>query len=121
MTALLIKLGVRFVVFALVFAFAARRSPNVRVKPAIALPLVGLVFALLNTGLYWVLKPVLHLASFGALWLALPFVLNGLFLWATRKLIRPLRIEGLMTMVWLSILLTAAHGLCWLVLDVLIS
>lgn len=120
MTELLIKLAVRFVVFAAVFAIAARRSPKVKVQPAIALPLVGLVFALLNTGLYWLLKPVLHLATFGALWLLVPFVLNGLFLWATQRLIRALRIKGATTMVWLAVLLTAAHGLCWLVLDVLI-
>lgn len=120
MTELLVKLAVRFGVFLLVFAFAAWRMPKVRIHPKIALPLVGLVFALLNTGLYWAFKPVLHLATLGALWLFIPFVLNGVFLWATEKLIRPLRIEGLFTMIKLAIILTAAHGACWLVLDKMI-
>src|SRR5688572_11799933 len=115
MTELLVKLAVRFGLFLLVFAFAAWKNPKVRIHPKIALPLVGLVFALLNTGLYWLLKPVLNLASLGALWLFVPFVLNGAFLWATQKLLRPLRIEGFLTTVWLAVLLTAAHGVCWLV------
>jgi hypothetical protein len=120
MTELLVKLAVRFGVFLAVFAFAAWKNPRVRIHPKIALPLVGLVFAILNTGLYWLFKPVLNLATLGALWLAVPFVLNYVFLWATERLIRPLRIEGFFTMVKLAILLTAAHGACWLVLDRLI-
>jgi uncharacterized membrane protein YvlD (DUF360 family) len=120
MSALLVKLAVRFAVFLGVFAFAAWKNPKVRVHPKIALPLVGLVFALLNTGLYWLLKPVLNLATLGALWLFLPFVINGAFLWATQKLIRPLRIEGFLTTVWLAVILTAAHGVCWVVLDKMI-
>ncbi len=120
MTELLVKLAVRIGVFLVVFAFVAWKSPKVRIHPKIALPLVALVFALLNTGLYWAFKPVLNLATLGALWLFIPFVLNGVFLWATEKLIRPLRIEGLFTMIKLAIILTAAHGACWLVLDKMI-
>jgi hypothetical protein len=117
MTPILVKLAVRFGVFLAVFAFAAWKHPKIRVQPKIALPLVGLVFALLNTGLYWVLKPVVHLATLGVAWLVVPFLLNGAFLWATQRLLRPLRIDGLRTMAWLAILLTAAHGLCWFALD----
>lgn len=120
MTELLVKLGVRFAVFLAVFALVAWRNPKVRIHPKLALPLVALVFAILNTGLYWLLKPVLNLATLGAVWLFLPFVLNGVFLWATEKLIRPLRIEGLFTMVKLAVILTAAHGALHLVLDKLI-
>lgn len=120
MTALLVKLAVRFVLFGAVFAFAAHKNPKIKIQPKLALPLVALVFALLNTGIYWLLKPVLNLATFGAAWLLIPFVLNGVFLWATRKLIRPLTIDGFFPMVWLSVLLTAAHGLTWLVLDLLV-
>lgn len=120
MTELLVKLAVRFGVFLAVFAFAAWKNPRIRIHPKIALPLVGLVFAILNTGLYWLFKPVLNLATLGVAWLAVPFVLNGLFLYATERLIRPLRIEGFFTMVKLAILLTAAHGACWLVLDKMI-
>jgi uncharacterized membrane protein YvlD (DUF360 family) len=120
MTELLVKLAVRFGVFLAVFALVAWKNPKVRIHPKIALPLVGLVFALLNTGLYWALKPILNLATLGAAWLFIPFVLNGVFLWATEKLIRPLRIEGFFTMIKLAIILTAAHGACWLVLDKMI-
>ena len=117
MTELLVKLAVRFGVFLLVFAFAAWKMEKVRIHPKIALPLVGLVFAILNVGLYWLLKPVLNIATLGAGWLVVPFVLNGAFLWATQKLLRPLRIEGFFTTIKLAVILTAAHGLCWLVLD----
>ena len=117
MTELLVKLAVRFGVFLLVFAFAAWKMPKVRIHPKVALPLVGLVFAILNVGLYWALKPVLNIATLGAAWLVVPFVLNGAFLWATQKLLRPLRIEGFFTTVKLAVILTAAHGACWLVLD----
>jgi uncharacterized membrane protein YvlD (DUF360 family) len=117
MTELLIKLAVRFGVFLLVFAFAAWKMPKVRIHPKFALPLVALVFAVLNVGLYWLLKPVLNLATLGAAWLFIPFVLNGTFLWATQKLLRPLRIEGFFTTLKLAVILTAAHGACWVVLD----
>jgi hypothetical protein len=117
MTELLVKLAVRFGVFLLVFAFAAWKMPKVRIHPKIALPLVGLVFAVLNVGLYWLFKPLLNVATFGAAWLVVPFVLNGAFLWGTEKLIRPLKIEGFFTTIKLAVVLTAAHGLCWLVLD----
>lgn len=120
MEALLVKLAVRFVVFGAVFAFAVKKNPKITVKPTIALPLVALVFALLNTGLYFVIKPVANIATLGAAWLILPFVVNGAFVWLTQKLIRPLRIDGLRPMIWLAVLLTAAHGLCWLVVDHLI-
>ena len=120
MTELLIKLAVRFGVFLLVFALAAWKMPKVRVHPKFALPLVALVFAVLNVGLYWLFKPVLNLATLGAAWLFIPFLLNGAFLWATQKLLRPLRIEGFFTTVKLAVILTAAHGACWLVLDKMI-
>ena len=53
MTVVVVKLLVRVAVFVLVFAVAARRHEKIQVQPKVALPLVGLVFALLNTGLYW--------------------------------------------------------------------
>ena len=65
MTELLIKLAVRFGVFLLVFALAAWKMPKVRIHPKFALPLVALVFAVLNVGLYWLFKPVLNLPHTG--------------------------------------------------------
>src|SRR5688572_21585386 len=119
MTWLLIKLGVRFVVFAGVFWFATFRNKKITVQPKIALPLVGLVFALLNTLLYWLFKPILNLATLWTLWFLVPLILNGLFLYATDRVLKPLKIDGIRPMIWLAVLLTAAHGALWLGLDVL--
>jgi uncharacterized membrane protein YvlD (DUF360 family) len=111
------KLAVRVVVFALSFAVAAARIRGVRVTPKLALPVVGLVFALLNTGLYWLLKPILNLATLGGLSLLAPFLLNVGFLWATDRLLRPLRISGMKPLIWLALLLTIVHGVLYLALD----
>ena len=120
MEALLVKLGARFVVFGVVFAFAVKKNPKITVKPKIALPLVALVFALLNTGLYFLFSKVLNVATLGMASLVVPFLLNGAFLWGTQKILRPLRIEGWRPTIWLAVLLTAAHGLTWLIVDQLI-
>ena len=64
--AILIKLGVRLVVFTGVFWFAAKKNEKVIFEKKWAPPLVALVFAILNTGLYWMLKPILNLATMGA-------------------------------------------------------
>ncbi len=121
MIALAIKLGVRFLVFGAVFGFAVWKNEKVTVKPRYAVPLVALVFALLNTGMYWLLKPVLNVATLGTMWFLLPFALNGLFLWATDRVLKPLKVEGLLTMAWLAGLLTVAHGALYVVLDLLIK
>jgi uncharacterized membrane protein YvlD (DUF360 family) len=123
MTLLLIKLGVGFLLFGLVFGLAAYRSEKIRIKPLFALPAVALVFALLNTGIYWIAKPVLNLATLGLLSILMPLVLNGLFLLVTSRLLRIVRIDvqikGLLTTVWLAVLLTAAHGALQVVVDML--
>jgi len=118
-TWILIKLAIRLVVFGVVFGVVAWRNKKVTVKPKYALPLVALVFALLNTGLYWILKPILNVATLGSLALLMPFILNGAFLYVTERLLKPLKIEGLWTKVVLAGFLTAAHGALWLALDVL--
>src|SRR5689334_14969525 len=82
-TGILIKLGARLVAFGLVFYFAARRNPNVSVPNKWATPLIALVFALLNTALYWALKPILNLATLGAAGFVMPFVVNLVLLYAT--------------------------------------
>lgn len=110
MSSPLIAIGIRILVFAAVFALATRRHPGISVRPRLALPLVGLVFALLNTGLYWLLKPVLSLATFGAAALLAPLAVNAVLLWATGRLLRPLRIGGWRPMLYLAVLLTLAHG-----------
>jgi uncharacterized membrane protein YvlD (DUF360 family) len=119
----LIKLAIRVVVFAVVFGVAAHKLEKVSIAPRWALPLVGLVFAALNAALYWLLRPLLDLATLGILGILMPFVINGGFLYLTRRAMRPLkidvRIEGVRAMAMLAILLTAAHGVLYLALDVL--
>jgi uncharacterized membrane protein YvlD (DUF360 family) len=121
MTAIAIKLGVRFLVFGAAFGFAVWKNEKVTVKPRYAIPLVALVFALLNTAMYWALKPVLNVATLGMLGFVMPFLLNGFFLWATDRVLKPLKIDGLLTMAWLAGLLTIAHGALYLLLDVIIK
>lgn len=120
--ALLINLGVRFVIFALVFWLAARRLEKVTIEPKWATPLVGVVFALINVGLYWLLKPILNVATVGLFGFLIPFVLNGLFLYGTTRIVEKLRakleIDGILTLVKMSVVLTLAHGVLWLVLDI---
>ena len=117
MTWLLIKIAIRFVVFGGVFWFVARKNEKIVIEPKWALPLVALVFSGLNIGLYWLAKPILNLATFGALALALPFFLNGVFLYTTNRLLKALEIRGILTMLWLSVILTVAHFALYVGLD----
>jgi superfamily IV 4 TMS phage holin len=114
---ILAKIAIRFVVFAAVFWLAARKNPKVVIRPRWALPLVALAFSALNIGLYWLAAPILTLATFGSLAFVVPFFLNGLFLYLTDRLLRPLDIQGALTMAWLAVLLTVAHGALWAALD----
>ena len=117
----LIELAVRLLVFGVVFGVVAWKMEKVTIKPRYALPLVAAVFALLNTALYWLLKPILNLATLGTLAFLMPFLLNGAFLYATERLVRPLKIEGLWTKVVFAAILTVAHGVLWVALDVAAS
>lgn len=146
-TGILIKLGVRLVVFGLVFYVAARRNPKVAIHAKWAAPLVAFVFAGLNTGLYWALKPILDLATLGALSFFMPFIVNMVLLVATvkffaweklpRVLTKPaaaeagskdkdkkkpeahplFEIHGILTTLWMAAILTVAHGVLWIGLD----
>lgn len=121
-TGILIKLGVRLVVFGLTFFLAARFNPKILLHKKWATPLIALVFATLNTALYWVLKPVLNLASMGALGFVMPLVANLLFLWATLKIFERKKwfeIDGLVPTLWMAGILTVVHGALWLGLDYL--
>ena len=116
----LIKLGVRFVVFGLAFWIAARKNPKVVVPNKWATPLIAGVFAILNTLVYWALSPILNLATMGAVAFAMPLVANLVFLVITVRIFarkKWLEIQSTFTYVWMAIILTAIHGLCWLALD----
>jgi hypothetical protein len=121
-TGVLIKLGTSLVLFTAVFFVAARKNPKIKIQPKWATPLIALVFAVLNVGVYWALTPVLNLATFGAVAIAMPFIVNLAFLFATVRIFESkkwLVIEGLIATLWMSLLLTATHGLIWFALDYL--
>lgn len=123
-TGLLIKLGARLVVFGLVFFLAARRSAKIELRTTWFVPLIALVFALLNLGAYWVVRGIIGLATFGAIDIVLPLAVNAVLLLVTVRVFalaqRPwLAIKGAWPTLWLAIALTCAHGLVWLALDYL--
>jgi hypothetical protein len=121
---ILIKLGVRLVVFGLTFFVAARLNPKVLIHNKWATPLIALVFATLNTALYWILKPVLNIATLGALGFIMPFIANTLFLYATLKIFEKkkwIEIQGMLTTLWMAGVLTITHGALWFALDYLPS
>lgn len=119
--AILIKLGVRLVVFTGVFWLAARKNEKVIFEKKWATPLVAFTFAVLNTALYWALMPILNLATLGAIGFVMPLVINGVLLAVTVRIFQSkrhwFRIEGFLPMLWMATFLTLAHGLCWLGLD----
>jgi uncharacterized membrane protein YvlD (DUF360 family) len=119
--ALLIKLGVRLVVFTGVFWVAAKKNEKIVFEKKWALPVVGLSFAILNTALYWALKPVMNIATLGAIGFLMPLIINGLLLAITVRIFQSkqhwFRIDSWMAMLWMAVVLTAAHGLLYLGLD----
>ena len=118
--AIAIKLGVRLVVFTAVFWFAAHKNKNIVFDKKWALPIVAFTFAVMNTALYWALKPILNLATLGVIGFALPLVINGALLAITLRIFEPrkwFRIDGFFPHVWMAIFLTLAHGACWFALD----
>lgn len=126
----LIKLAIRLVVFALVFFLAAKKNPKIVIHNKWATPLIALVFALLNTGVYWALRPILNLATLGVMGFIMPFVVNIIFLLGTVKVFGILNekrksenkkawleIQGIMATLWMAAFLTLAHGALYLGLD----
>ncbi|MBS1122921.1 MAG: hypothetical protein H6Q90_5149 [Deltaproteobacteria bacterium] len=137
-TGILIKLGVRLLLFGIVFFIAARKNPKVVIPKRWATPMIALVFAVLNTGLYWALTPILNMATLGAAGFVMPFIVNMILLVATVRVfrwnklprfesqiggkteVRPLfQIQGIMTTLWMAGILTLAHGVLYVALDYL--
>jgi hypothetical protein len=118
----LIKFAARLVVFSAVVFVASRKNPKVKIERAWATPLIGLSLAVLDTGFYWALKPILNLATLGAFGLIMPLVINGVFLLVTLRVFASKRwfvVDGLMPTLWLTVALTVGHGALWLGLDYL--
>ena len=120
MTWLFVKLGLRLLGFIAVFFLATRKNPKIKIAPRWAIPIVAGVFGIMNVGMYWLLKPVLDLATFGAAWFAMPLLINLGFLIATMRITEKkkwLVIDGIRATLYLALLLTAAHGVLWFGLD----
>ena len=116
----LIKLGVRFVVFGLAFFIAAKKNKKVSLPNKWATPLIALTFAGLNTFVYWALSPILNIATLGAIGFLMPLVANIIFLMVTERIFRSKKwivIDGMIATLWMALVLTAVHGLCWVGLD----
>ncbi len=121
--AILIKLGVRLVVFTGVFWIAARKNEKIIFEKKWATPLVAFTFAVLNTALYWGLERVLSVATLGAIGFVMPLIVNGALLAATVRIFQNkrqwFRIEGFFAGMWMAVFLTLAHGALWLGIDYL--
>jgi hypothetical protein len=122
MTWLLVKLGIRLVGFIGAFWLAAAKNPRIKIQPRWAIPLVAGSFAVFNVGLYWLLKLVLNLATFGVASFVMPFLINLGLLVATLRLFQKREwfvVEGIRATLYLALLLTAVHGVFWFGLDYL--
>ena len=119
-TGVLIKFGVRLVVFGLVIWLVSKRNKDVVINKRLAIPLIALLFSALNAALYFILKPILNLATLGAVEYLMPLVINLFFLAVTIRVIEKkkwIEIKGFIATVYLGVALTVAHGALWLVLD----
>ena len=138
MTWMLLKLGLRLVAFTAVFWFATRprrdrslpkdkapvKPPRISIQPRWAIVLVGFLFAGLNTLLYWILRPVLDLATLRMFSLVMPLVVNAMLLWGTVRIVGKkqwIKIDGWLPALWMVGALSLAHGALWLSLDFLPS
>ena len=121
---MVVKLGVRLLIFTAVFWFAAKNNPKVVFDKKWATPLVAFVFAVLNTALYFVLRPILNLATLGAVAFAMPLLINAVLLAVTVRIFQSRKwfhIDGMFATMWMATFLTIAHGALWVALDYLPS
>ncbi len=119
-TGILIKFGVRLVVFGLVIWLVSKRNKDVIIHKRLAIPLIALLFAALNAALYFILKPILNIATLGAVEYLMPLVINFMLLAVTIRVIEKkqwIEIRGLIATLYLGVALTLAHGALWLALD----
>ena len=131
------KLAIRLVVFTAVFWLATRprktderdkdgrpvlKPPRLSIQPRWAIPVIGVLFAGLNILLYWIVRPVLDIATFRTFSILMPLVVNSLLLFGTTKVVEKrqwMKMSGWFTAVWLAVALTLAHGVLYAALDYL--
>ena len=88
------ELVVIYLLKALMVLVLARLLPGVRVDGFRSALAVAVVYALLNTGLMWLLK-ILTLPAIILTFGLFTFVLQGFLLWMTDKLVSSFKVEGL--------------------------
>jgi uncharacterized membrane protein YvlD (DUF360 family) len=106
---MLFELAIRTLVFGVAITFVVRRDPHVKVTPRSALPVVALVFAILNALLYKFLGTALNIVTLWTLFLLVPFVANAILLLITDKLVKPFKIEAMSSLLKASLVVTIAH------------
>jgi hypothetical protein len=135
MTWILVKLAIRLAAFTAVFWVATRprkpkkgsdskeiKPPRISIQPRWAIPVIGVLFAGLNILLYWLMRPLLDLATMRMFSLLMPLIVNALLLWGTARIVEKkkwLKVDGLFGYAWLALALTGAHGVMWVTLDYL--
>lgn len=100
---------IRTIVFGVALTLVTRRSSGVKVSPRAALPLVALVFAILNSLLYMGIATFVTWASLFTLSLVAPFLANAALLLLTDKLVKPLKIEDMWSLLTASFTITCFH------------
>jgi uncharacterized membrane protein YvlD (DUF360 family) len=134
---ILAKLAIRLVAFTAVFWLATRprktdrttkegrpelKPARISIQPKWAIPLVGLLFAGMNVLLYWLVSPLLDLATLRTFTVVMPLVVNSLLLWGTARIVQNrkwMKVDGFMAAAWLAVALTLAHGVLWVGLEYL--
>ncbi len=115
MSMFLVKMLIRVVVFGVAIGYVLRNSDGVKVTPRKALPLVALVFAVLNALLYPVLKFSLNLVTLWTLFFIVPLVANALLLKVTSRAVKQFQIDGLIPLAYASLVMSVTHFLLHLV------
>src|SRR5262245_55741106 len=110
-----VQMLIRVFVFGVALAYACKKVAQVKVEPRSALPLVAIVFTPLNAGLYWLLKGAVTVVSLWTLAIVAPFIANAGLLWATDRLLKPFKIEGIVPLVKTAAIITLAHFLLFVV------
>jgi uncharacterized membrane protein YvlD (DUF360 family) len=105
----LIHFLLRFLVFGVAITFACKKVKGVAVQPKAMLPVVAIVFALLNALLYGVVKFGLNVVSLWTLSIVAPVLVNAALLWVTDRLVKPFKIDGLIAFVQTTCIVTVAH------------
>jgi uncharacterized membrane protein YvlD (DUF360 family) len=111
MLALVFRLLISTVVFAIAIGFVTRRSSDVKIEPRRQLPLVALVFTALNVAVFNAINFLVKLFSLGLLYFVAPFIASAAILWLADKVLKPFRIDSISGLLYAAFVMTLAHWL----------